>query len=99
MATTDTERPTASRETWLRGLFMLLLIIFFSLGQMLMNAIAVLQFLWLLFTGRNNAELSRFGASLAEWFAATGRFLSCASEEKPFPWREWPRAPEPPANP
>jgi hypothetical protein len=75
---------------WKRGLFMLLLAIAFGIGQVVLNTVAVLQFLWLLFTGEPNRFLQGFGRSLAAWLGDTGRFMTCASDEKPFPWQPWP---------
>lgn len=85
------DRPTRS-DVWMRGLFMLLFMIGFWLGQSLLNLLAVVQFLWLLFTREPNQFLVRFGSSLSTWLSDIGRFLSCASDEKPFPWRPWPDA-------
>ena len=81
--------PTA-RDVWMRGLFMLLLIIGFTGGQWLLNLLALVQFLWLLFARAPNQFLARFGSSLATWLAEVGRFLTCATDDKPFPWRSWP---------
>ena len=83
------DRPT-TRDVWMRGLFMLLLMIGFWVGQTLLNLLAVVQFLWLLFAHEPNQFLARFGSSLSAWLSEVGRFLSCASEGKPFPWRPWP---------
>jgi hypothetical protein len=55
-----------------------------------LNAVTVLQFLWLVFTGAPNRFLLGFGRSLAGWLAETARFMTCASDEKPFPWQPWP---------
>jgi hypothetical protein len=79
-----------SRDVWKRGLFMLLLALAFGIGQIVLNAMAVVQFLWLLVTRERNEYLARFGASLSNWFAEASRFQSCASDDKPFPWRPWP---------
>jgi hypothetical protein len=79
-----------SREVWKRGLFMLLFAIAFGIGQIVLNAMAVVQFLWLLVTRQRNEYLALFGASLSNWFAEVSRFHSCASNDKPFPWRPWP---------
>jgi hypothetical protein len=67
--------PTA-RDVWMRGLFMLLLIIGFTVGQWLLNLLALVQFLWLLFARTPNEFLARFGSSLAIWLADVGRFLT-----------------------
>jgi hypothetical protein len=79
---------TEPKAVWKRGLLMLL----FGIGQAVLNAIAVVQFLWLLFTREPNNHLVRFGNSLVIWLADVARFQTCATDEKPFPWRPWPQA-------
>lgn len=77
---------------WMRGLFMLLLMLAFGIAQGLLWVTAIVQFLWLFFAGEPNALLVRFGKSLSLWLAETARFVTCATEEKPFPWAPWPPA-------
>ena len=79
-------RPTAP-DVWMRGLFMLLLMFGFAIGQWLLNLLAIVQFLWLLFAREPNLALASFGNSLSIWLAEVARFLTCATDEKPFPWR------------
>jgi hypothetical protein len=83
-----------TREVWKRGLFMLFFAVAFSLAQVLLNLLALVQFIWLLFAGEPNQFLLRFGRSLSVWLADTAQFLSCASDDKPFPWRRWPDSDE-----
>jgi hypothetical protein len=91
------EKPTA-RDVWMRGVLMLLFMIAFSLGVWLLNFLAIVQFLWLLFAREPNQLVARFGNSLSMWLAEIGRFLICVTDDKPFPWRPWPNAvPSPPA--
>jgi hypothetical protein len=86
------EDKPSTRDVWMRGLFMLLFMIGFWVGQTLMNLLAIVQFLWLLFAGEPNQFLVRFGSSLAIWFSEVACFVSCAREDKPFPWMPWPDA-------
>jgi hypothetical protein len=79
-----------ARDVWIRGLFMLLFAIAFGIGQMVLNLMAIVQFIWLLVAREPNEYLARFGASLSNWFAEASRFQTCASDDKPFPWRPWP---------
>ena len=79
-----------TNEIWKRGLFMLLFAFAFGIGEGLLILLAFVQFLWLLFAKEPNQNLNRFGTSLSIWFADTARFLSCESDQKPFPWRSWP---------
>jgi hypothetical protein len=81
---------SARRAIWMRGLFMLLLMLAFGVGQGLLWLLGVVQFLWLIFSETPNTFLARFGNSLSLWLAEAARFVTCASEEKPFPWAAWP---------
>jgi hypothetical protein len=91
-AVTPHEDRSARRAVWMRGLFMLLLLLAFGVGQGLLWLVSVVQFLWLLFNEAPNAFLVRFGTSLSLWLAETARFVTCASDAKPFPWAAWPSA-------
>jgi hypothetical protein len=91
------DKPT-TRDVWMRGLFMLLFIIGFAIGQWLLNLVAIVQFVWLLFAHEPNQLLARFGHSLSLWLAEIGRFLSCSADQKPFPWQAWPDPTAPPPH-
>ena len=90
MSMVDHTASYRKRSVWLRALFMVLFMIGISAAQVVWNAVAIAQFIWLLVTGQPNGQLMKFGASLATWLAAAVRFLTFASEDKPFPWRDWP---------
>jgi hypothetical protein len=81
-----------AHDAWKRGLFMLVLAIAFGITHFILNMVAVAQFLWLLFAGVPNPLLLRFGRSLSTWLADAARFITCASDEKPFPFQPWPDA-------
>ena len=78
------------RDVWLRGLIMLVFIVLFGVGQWLVNLMAVIQFLWMLFTNHPNPHLVGLGRSLAKWLEQVARFQACDSEDRPFPWAAWP---------
>ena len=80
------------REVWMRGLFMLIFIVLFWVGQWLLGLLALIQFFWLLFSGQPNSQLTSFGRSLANWLAQVGRFQCVGTEERPFPWATWPNS-------
>lgn len=91
--TAPTPTPDQSRRPiWERGLYMLFFIVAIGLAQTLINFIAVVQFLSLLITREANNFLSEFGKSLGSWLEQTAQFQSGSSDEKPFPWAEWPKA-------
>ena len=92
METIEQNPATATHSRWARALYLLFFMCAFGAGQTVLGLIAVVQFVWLLATGEPNQVLRQFGASLARWFADAVLFLTCASNDKPFPWRNWPSA-------
>ena len=54
--------------------------------------IHVIQFLFTVFTGQVNDNLKIFGASLARYVYNCLLFVTYNSDDKPFPFGEWPAA-------
>jgi hypothetical protein len=89
-ATEQRKSSFGDTAIWMRGLYMLLLMLAFGVAQMLLSVTTIAQFLWLLFSGEPNVQLTHFGRSLARWLADTALFLISATDVKPFPWAPWP---------
>ncbi|HSG66804.1 MAG TPA: DUF4389 domain-containing protein, partial [Gammaproteobacteria bacterium] len=87
------EQNIKSRSTWLRLLFMILFIVLWGISRLVILAVVILQFFWVLFTGRTNARLGQFGRSLATYSYQIIFYLTYNSEEQPFPFTEWPMGP------
>lgn len=87
---TPVKQESDSKNTWMRGLFMLVFIVLFAVAETLLSLLAVIQFFWLLFTKKPNPSLRKFGVSLGNWTLEVADFQSCATEDKPFPWKAWP---------
>jgi len=90
METKAPEGKPTTRDVWMRGLFTLLFMIGFAVGVWLLNLLAIVQFVWLLAAREPNLFIARFGSSLSIWLTEIGRFLICATNAMPFPWRPWP---------
>jgi len=90
----ENEIPDAPEtpSRWQRLIPMVILLVCLSLAESIYYVLALVQFIWAMIEGKPNARLASFGASLAEWVRVDGRYLSYASEEKPFPWAAWPKA-------
>ena len=58
MENTSQVRPIEPRDVWKRGLFMHLFAVAFGIGQMALNVIAIVQFLWLLIRLSRNVSQS-----------------------------------------
>lgn len=92
------EDHLTARSTWLRLVFMIVLAILYAVSRIVVSAIVILQFLWLLFTGRTNPRLTEAGQSLAVYTYQLVRYLTFNTERRPFPFdADWPR-PEPPGE-
>ena len=83
---------------WLRLVSMIVLAIAFNIAEIVIFAVVVFQFLASLFTRRPNAQFTRFGRNLARYLEQIIAFMTFATEEKPFPFSQWPDVPldEPP---
>lgn len=79
-------------DTWLRGLFMLLFAIIWSVAEAVLLVVAILQFGFVLFTREKSGQLLSFGADMAEFMRAVVRFVTFNSDDKPFPFAPWPGA-------
>lgn len=75
---------------------MLLFAVIYNIAEMVVTLVAVFQFLATLFTGSPNQRLLSFGETLSRYFYHVMRFLTFASDDRPFPFRDWPGRPEAP---
>ncbi len=79
-----------SPAIWRRGLFMLVCGFLYKIAEVVVVAVAILQFLFKLTTGDENKQLKILGQGLSLFFYQTMQFLTFNSEEKPFPFNPWP---------
>jgi hypothetical protein len=78
------------KDTWLRFIYLVVFGFAFYLSIILTFATSIFQFLAKLFGGNSFAGLAEFGANLAKYQAQVTRFLTFASDEKPFPFAPFP---------
>lgn len=83
-----------SNKHWLRFLYMVFFMICLQVASFVMWVLVCLQFLISLVNGLDNSNLRRFGETLSEYIYRTLRFLTYNSQEKPFPFSDWPEAKE-----
>jgi hypothetical protein len=83
-----------SRSTWLRLLFVLVVIGLYWVCAVVVGAVVTLQCFWLLITGESNEKLRRLGQKLATYIYQAIRYLTFDTEERPFPFdAEFPTQP------
>lgn len=86
----EIEEHLTRRSTWVRMLFMILFGFIFWLSSMVLCAAVIIQFLHVLFSGEKNEILLRRSYQLEQYFSAIIAFLTYRSDERPFPFAEWP---------
>ena len=88
----DLKHNLTAAETWIRGLFILMFAFMLIVARIVTGAVVVIQFLFTIFTGQTNGNLKNFGASLARYIYSCLLFVTYNSDDKPFPFGEWPAA-------
>ena len=92
MDTEELKSNITSGEHWLRLVYMLLFAVLLYVAGMVMGVVIVLQFLFALLTGGNNDNLRHFGQVLSLYIYDCLNFLTYNTEQKPFPFDDWPDA-------
>lgn len=77
-------------ETWLRGFFMVVYALIFTVAKIVIAAVVIFQFGSMLLSGKLNDRLLFFGQSLSIYTYQILRYLTYNQDEKPFPLSKWP---------
>ncbi len=86
----DLKRHVKDKDTWLRFVYLVVFGFAFYLSIGLTFAASIFQFLAKLFSGTSFAGLAEFGDNLGTYQAQVTRFLTFASDDKPFPFAPFP---------
>lgn len=81
-----------SGSHWMRLIYMVLFALLLEIAGFVMLAVVALQFLFSIISGRANDNLRRLGDQIASYIYQTLQFLIYNTEEKPFPFAEWPES-------
>lgn len=95
----DLKAHVRNRDTWVRFACLVLFGLAFYLTSLLVFASCVCQFLARLFSGATFPGLVSFGDALATYQAQLVRYLTFASDERPFPFAPFPKAEASSASP
>ena len=77
-------------NTWIRLAYMVLFALLVMAARLLVSIVVILQFALVLVFGRDNENLRNLGQGLAKWVYQAIMFLTFNSNDKPFPFDEWP---------
>lgn len=80
----------------LRILWMLLFVIVWQVAEVVLAGVVIVQLGYRLIYGAPSGSLMNFGDSVSQFLAQIGRFGIFHSDQKPWPFADWPtpRAPE-----
>ncbi|MDX1455644.1 MAG: DUF4389 domain-containing protein [Gammaproteobacteria bacterium] len=96
--TDELKENLKSQDTWLRLVFIVLYGAILWATSVVLGLVVVFQFLMMLFTRHTQESLVSFGASLAEFVRQIVAYLTFNTEEKPFPFGDWPAGNKPAAK-
>lgn len=91
----QTKTNLLNPDTWIRLLYMIVFGLLSVLARMVVWVVAVLQFLLVLVTGRDNTNLRDLGQGASKWTYQAFLFVTFNSDEKPFPFSDWPEIDSP----
>lgn len=75
----------------LRVLWMLVFLLVWWVAEAVLGALIVLQLIYRLFYGAPNGSLMNFGDGLSQFLAQIGRFGCFHTDQKPWPFSDWPQ--------
>jgi hypothetical protein len=79
------------KDKWIRAVFIVFFIIIFELVKIIGFTVAVVQFVFVLITDSANQRLLQFSQKLGLYAAQIIHYISYNTEEKPFPFNDWPK--------
>ena len=77
-------------NTWIRLAYMVLFALLVMAARLLVSIVVIVQFALVLIFGRDNENLRNLGQGLGKWVYQAIMFLTFNSDDKPFPFDEWP---------
>ncbi len=80
------------KDKWIRVLYMAFFFIVLCVIKPLFFLLVVVQFVSVLLTEAVNERLLKFSRALSQYICEIYLYLAYNSEEKPFPFGEWPAA-------
>lgn len=80
----------------LRILWMVLFVLVWQVAEVVLGVTVLAQLVYRLFNGAPSLGMMSFGDSLSQYLAQIGRFGTFHTDQKPWPFADWPtpRAPE-----
>ncbi len=79
---------------WVKTLFVVMFFIVYRVLDIVLLLATLGQWLFTLITGSPHPSLVKFGASLGLYIQQITFYLTSVSEDKPYPFQDWPKLKE-----
>lgn len=89
--TEELKENVRQQDSWLRLLFIIIYAVVLWATSIVLGLVVIFQFLSVLLTRKPQGTLLEFGGSLAEFVRQIVAYLTFNSEDKPFPFGDWPK--------
>lgn len=90
----QTKHNLTNVDHWIRLVYMLIFGLLLVVARMVIWVVALLEFLFILFTGKDNRNLRNLGQGTAKWCYQALLFVTFNTNQKPFPFDDWPEIDE-----
>ena len=88
----NVKKSLLNLETWIRIGYIVFFLLLLSIASSVAFFLVLLQAASVLLTGRDNEKLREFGQSLGQWGFQSLLFATYNTEQRPFPFSDWPSA-------
>ncbi|MDT8453398.1 MAG: DUF4389 domain-containing protein [Gammaproteobacteria bacterium] len=76
--------------TWMRGLYILMYAVIYSVTEIVIALVVIIQFLFVLITRQANEKLLALGAGLSTYIYQILSYVTFNSDLRPFPFSDFP---------
>ena len=91
----EAENKPSAKETGIRLLFVILFAAIYSVAELVIVAVVIIQFGFSFISGGTNSKLLSFSGNLNRYVYAILQFVSFRDDDKPFPFSDWPSEQDP----
>lgn len=85
------KQTVTSDAFWIKTLFIVMFFIVYRVLDIVLLLVTLGQWLFTLITGEPHPALVKFGGSLGLYLKQITFFLTGVTEEKPYPFQDWPK--------
>lgn len=85
------KETVTSDSFWVKTLFVVMFFVVYRVLDIILLLATLSQWLFTLTTGSPHPAIVKFGASLGIYLQQITFYLTSVSEEKPFPFQDWPK--------